>query len=114
MPLVRRIPKRGFSQRVRPGRRRGQRGRPGASVRRRRGSDARALRAKSLLKGRYDVLKMLGDGELTKPLKVAAHRFSQSAKEKIEKAGGEVVVLPGKSPAKSRSDRRRTLAATGA
>ncbi|RMG05030.1 MAG: ribosomal protein L15 family protein, partial [Planctomycetota bacterium] len=40
----------------------------------------------------------LGDGELTKKLKVSAHRFSASAKEKIEAAGGEVVVLPGKAP----------------
>ena len=46
----------------------------------------------------YDVLKILGDGELTKNLRVCAHRFSQSAKEKIEKAGGEVVILPGKKP----------------
>jgi large subunit ribosomal protein L15 len=43
-------------------------------------------------------LKILGDGELTKRLKVSAHRFSKSAREKIEKAGGEVVVLPGKAP----------------
>jgi len=29
---------------------------------------------------------------------VAAHRFSRSAREKIEQAGGKVVVLPGKAP----------------
>ena len=51
-----------------------------------------------LAKSRYDVLKVLGDGELTKKLKVTAHRFSKSAREKIEKAGGEVVELPGKAP----------------
>ena len=44
------------------------------------------------------MLKILGDGPLTKKLKVAAHRFSKSAKEKIEQAGGEVVVLPAKAP----------------
>lgn len=54
------------------------------------------LRAKGLLKHRYDELKILGTGELTKSLKVAAHRFSDSAREKIEKAGGEVAVLPGR------------------
>jgi large subunit ribosomal protein L15 len=48
-----------------------------------------SLRAKNLAKGRYDVLKILGDGELTKKLKVSAHRFSAAALEKIKKAGGE-------------------------
>ena len=57
-----------------------------------------ALRAKDLAKYRYDVLKILGNGELTKKLKVSAHRFSKTAREKIEKAGGEVVELPGKKP----------------
>jgi large subunit ribosomal protein L15 len=38
-------------------------------------------------------IKVLGDGELTKKLTVTAHRFSASAKEKIEKAGGSVVCL---------------------
>jgi large subunit ribosomal protein L15 len=57
-----------------------------------------ALVAKNLTKGRFDQLKLLGDGELTKKLKVSAHRFSESAKEKIEKAGGQAVVLPGPAP----------------
>lgn len=55
------------------------------------------LREKDLAKSRYDILKILGDGELTKKLKVCGHRFSATAREKIEKAGGEVVVLPGKT-----------------
>ncbi len=38
-------------------------------------------------------IKVLGDGELTKKLTVTAHRFSASAKEKIEQAGGTVVCL---------------------
>jgi large subunit ribosomal protein L15 len=53
---------------------------------------------KGLVKGSYDVLKVLGSGELTKNLKIVAHRFSRSATEKIEKAGGQAVVLPGKKP----------------
>jgi large subunit ribosomal protein L15 len=56
------------------------------------------LKAKDLAKGRYDVLKVLGDGELTKSLKITAHRFSATAAEKIEKAGGQMVVLPAKAP----------------
>ena len=57
-----------------------------------------ALAAKNLVKGRYDELKMLGDGELTKKLKISAHRFSKSATEKIDEAGGEAIVLPGQAP----------------
>lgn len=55
------------------------------------------LRSVGLLRGRFDVLKVLGDGELTKKLTVSADRFSAGAKEKIEKAGGTAVVLPGKT-----------------
>ncbi|MEM9411424.1 MAG: 50S ribosomal protein L15 [Planctomycetota bacterium] len=56
------------------------------------------LKAKNLASYNYDVLKVLGDGEITKKLKVSAHRFGKSAREKIEKAGGEIVELPGKKP----------------
>lgn len=56
------------------------------------------LKAKNLANYNYDVLKVLGDGEITKKLKVTAHRFSKSAREKIEKAGGEIAELPGKKP----------------
>jgi large subunit ribosomal protein L15 len=39
------------------------------------------------------LLKILGDGEISRAVTVFAHKFSASAKEKIEKAGGKVVVL---------------------
>jgi large subunit ribosomal protein L15 len=51
------------------------------------------LRAAKLARSRWDLLKVLGNGELTKKLKVSAHRFSATAREKIEKAGGEVIML---------------------
>ncbi|MDA7950069.1 MAG: 50S ribosomal protein L15 [Pirellulaceae bacterium] len=57
-----------------------------------------SLKAKSLAKHRYDELKILGNGNLSKKLTVSAHRFSKSAKEAIEKAGGTVVVMPGRTP----------------
>lgn len=57
-----------------------------------------SLREKHLAKGRFDQLKILGEGELTKKLKISAHRFSQTALDKIAKAGGEAIVLPGKKP----------------
>jgi len=40
-----------------------------------------------------DGLKVLGDGELNRPLTVHAHKFSKSAVEKIGQAGGSTVVL---------------------
>jgi large subunit ribosomal protein L15 len=45
-------------------------------------------------KARYDVV-VLGNGEISKPLRVSAHRFTKSAREKIEKAGGAVVQIGG-------------------
>ena len=98
MPLVRRVPKRGFHNRW------------ALSVAVVNVGDLEAkfqdddevnpdtLKAKNLAKGRFDLLKILGDGQLTKKLKVSAHRFSKSAREKIEQAGGQVVVLPGTAP----------------
>jgi large subunit ribosomal protein L15 len=40
-------------------------------------------------------VKVLGDGEITAPLKVEAHKFSASAKEKLQGAGGEAKALEG-------------------
>ena len=97
MPMVRRVPKRGFNNRW---------GVTVAVVNVGQIDEAFAageevtletLAAKNLAKGRFDVLKVLGDGKLSKKLKISAHRFSKSAAEKIEKAGGEVIVLPGKT-----------------
>lgn len=61
------------------------------------------LKAKGLLKTRFDLLKILGHGELTTKLTVSAHRFSRTAQEKIEKAGGTVVILPGPTPVAERN-----------
>jgi len=45
-----------------------------------------------LLRTGEKVVKILGNGDISRPLKVTASRFSASAKEKIEKAGGQAVV----------------------
>lgn len=50
------------------------------------------LRETGLVKKRLPI-KILGDGELTKPLVVHAHKFSASARAKIEAAGGQVVEI---------------------
>ncbi len=49
------------------------------------------LRAARLVQGSVDLIKILGSGELTKALTVVADAFSQSAKDKIEAAGGKAV-----------------------
>ncbi len=48
------------------------------------------LRAQGLVKKKTVPIKILGRGNLTKKLTVLAHKFSRSAAEKIEKAGGKV------------------------
>jgi large subunit ribosomal protein L15 len=112
MPLVRRVPKRGFNTRwaltvaaVNVGDLE-KRFQAGEEVNR------DTLKARNLVKGQYDVLKILGNGELTKALKISAHQFSASAKEKIEKAGGQITVLPGKKPVVKLSKKQRAAAAT--
>ena len=111
MPLVRRVPKRGFNNQF------------AKIVFAVNVADLEAafeagdevtpesLRERSLAKARYDELKILGEGELTKKLKVSAHRFSASAKEKIEKAGGEVVVLRAKVPVAEKQQKARAAKA---
>ena len=99
MPLVRRVPKRGFNnktfadvvigvnvadlddffdtgEKVTP----------------------ESIQSKGLVKKVFDKIKILGDGELKKSLDVSAHAFSAEAQKKIEAAGGRAILLPGKKP----------------
>ena len=92
MPLVRRLPKRGFNN-IFAKRLEAinvsalEKFEDGAVV------DAQALLAKGILsKCEYGV-KILGNGSITKKLTVQASAFSASAKEKIEAAGGKVEVV---------------------
>ncbi len=98
MPLVRRVPKRGFHNAFALNifainvEQLDALFEAGSEV------NPEALQAAGALKGTFDEVKILGDGELTKKLTVAAHRFSATARQKIEQAGGQVVVLPGRTP----------------
>ena len=49
--------------------------------------------AKGLLKRRNELLKILGNGEVGAAITVHAHKFSKTAREKIEKAGGKAVLI---------------------
>ncbi len=51
------------------------------------------LHDKGIVKKKSRPIKILGVGELTKPLVVEAHKFSQSAIQKIEQAGGQAKVI---------------------
>ena len=51
------------------------------------------LREGGLVKGKIEVVKILGRGELTKPLVIRAHRFAAEAVRKIEEAGGKAEVI---------------------
>lgn len=46
-----------------------------------------------LIKKESEAVKVLGRGELSSPKKIHAHKFSQSARQKIEKAGGQALVI---------------------
>jgi len=66
------------------------------------------------VKARKDGLKILGDGELTKPVSIKAHKFSASAKEKIEKAGGkaeQIVIQPKVTPQQRKAQEKKAAAA---
>jgi len=92
MPLIRRLPKRGFNNYTR------KVYMPvnlssldafedGSEV------TVEVLKKAGLANGQYDGIKILGDGEISKKLTVKAHKFSKSAKEKIEAAGGVCEVI---------------------
>ncbi len=91
MPLVRRIPKRGFTNIFRKGYvavnllELDRCFDAGARV------TVEALRKAGLVKGKVKQVKILGRGELTKSLVVEAHAFSSPARQRIKEAGGEVI-----------------------
>ena len=99
MPLQRRLPKRGFKnifalKGVEVNTRDLNRCfEAGAEV------DAQAMAEAGLIKGAFDYIKVLGQGDLEKALTVKADRFSAGAKEKIEKAGGKAELTDGQAEA---------------
>jgi large subunit ribosomal protein L15 len=90
MPLLRRLPKRGFSN---------YRFRKEFQIVNLvtlelldvKKIDANILAEKGIIKSAFESLKILGNGELTKAIEITANAFSKTAIEKIEKAGGKVI-----------------------
>jgi len=54
--------------------------------------DIETLRAAGFINGRFDKVKLLGQGNLTKKLSITVDAVSASAREKVEKAGGSVTL----------------------
>jgi len=52
-----------------------------------------------LVSNKKELVKILGNGELTTGITITAHKFSKSAQEKIEKAGGKALLAGGVVPA---------------
>lgn len=94
MPLQRRLPKRGFTPLQKKvyalvNLRDLDQFEAGAVV------DLESFGKAGLIREIGDGVKVLGDGELGKALTVKAHKFSKSAQQKIEAAGGKVEVIEG-------------------
>lgn len=92
MPLMRRIPKRGFTNAM---------GKNYQVINlsalgkfnKDEEINPEVLKEKNLISKGNKLVKILGEGELNKPLNITAHAFSKSAKEKIERAGGKITIL---------------------
>ena len=92
MPLARRLPKRGFTNIFRV---------EYSIVNVQTLSDLenvntvnpQTLRELKVIKGRQPLVKILGSGEINRPIVVEAHKFSDSARQKIENAGGQAKVI---------------------
>ena len=54
--------------------------------------NAEVLAKAGIIRGNVKLLKVLGDGEISRALKVTAQKFTGSAKAKLEKAGGSAIV----------------------
>ena len=111
MPLVRRVPKRGFNNKFAQIVATVNVGQIEAAFEAGEEVTPETLKAKSLIGARWDAVKVLGDGTLSKSLNISAHRFSQQAREKIEKAGGQLTELAGKTPVAEKQQAKRTESA---
>jgi large subunit ribosomal protein L15 len=114
MPLIRRIPKRGFNNarfaiRYIPVNLESLNNfKDGATV------DEAALRDSGIANGREKRIKILGDGELTRKLTVKVHAFSATARAKIEKLGGtcELIIPWAPEPKKAAPKKVKKTPAT--
>jgi len=114
MPLIRRIPKRGFNNarfavRYIPVNLESlNHFQDGTTV------DESTLRGSGIANGRGKKIKILGDGELTRKLTVKVHAFSATARAKIEKLGGVCeLIIPPAQKGEEKSESKRAIARVG-
>lgn len=93
MPLQRRLPKRGFTNIFKTKWIEVSLGKLDESFNSGDQVSPDVLHERSLIKKAKHDLVILGSGEITKALNISAHRFTKSAKEKIEKAGGTATLI---------------------
>jgi large subunit ribosomal protein L15 len=91
MPLHRRLPKRGFTNIFRKEYEEINLDRIGKITKEEVGP--KEFVKAGLLKKESAEIKILGRGEISTSKKIRAHKFSQSARQKIEKAGGEAIII---------------------
>ena len=92
MPIHRRLPKRGFTNKFKKqiaviNIRDLQKFESGTVI------DSQALADKNLVTGRYDGIKMLGQGDIDIALTIKVNQVSKNAQAKIEKAGGSIEII---------------------
>jgi large subunit ribosomal protein L15 len=73
-----------------------------------------SLKANGLIRNTRVDVKILGSGDLKKKLTVTAHRFSETARQKIEAAGGSATALREETEQRSRKRRKKKAAARAA
>jgi large subunit ribosomal protein L15 len=93
MPLQRRLPKRGFTNIFKKEWLEVSLAKLEASFNAGDEITPEILHERGLIKKAKHDLVILGNGDITKALKISAHRFTKSAKEKIEKAGGSITEI---------------------
>ena len=93
MPLQRRLPKRGFTNIFKKAWVEISLGKIDESFNIGDEVTPEILHSRGLVKKAKHDLVILGNGDVTKALKISAHRFTKTAKDKIEKAGGEATLI---------------------
>jgi large subunit ribosomal protein L15 len=99
MPLIRRLPKRGFNNAAFHKRYAIVNLADLADFKTGTAVNEQLLRDSKLVRGNFDGIKILGDGELKHELAIEADKVSATAREKIEKAGGTVTLRERRPPA---------------
>jgi large subunit ribosomal protein L15 len=104
MPLIRRLPKRGFNNAAFHKRYAVVNVRDLNAFKAGTVVNEDLLRESNLVRGHFGGIKILGEGELKHDLKVQVDKISTTAREKIEKAGGTITLCEARRIEKTKAD----------